>query len=116
MKSEVDLLVRASVASACLLAVWLCPSAAYIKVEPLTLGNLCSQSDHVYVLRVKEVNTEKGVILFKPVEQLKGKPDGTAAKHVIGPKVKGAKVILDWVAEGKTAVMFCNVEKGYGRG
>ena len=100
---------------ACLLAVCPRPAVAYIKVDPLTLGELCRQSGHIYVLRVEKVDAERGVILFKAVEQLKGEPDGTTTKHVIGPKVKGAKVILDWAAEGKTAVMFCNVKGGYGR-
>jgi hypothetical protein len=94
MKYSVQLLL-VSVVAAGLLAVWPRPVAAYIKVEPLTLGNLCSQSGHIYVLRVEKVDAEKGVILLKPVKQLKGEPDGTVAKHVIGPKVAGAKVILD---------------------
>jgi hypothetical protein len=115
MKNRSVLFLR-GLAVACLLAVCPGPAAAYIKVEPLTLGNLCRQSAHIYVLRVEKVSAERGVILFKPVAQLKGEPDGTAARHVIGPKVKGAKIILDWATEGKTAVMFCNVEGGYGRG
>jgi hypothetical protein len=116
MKNESVRLVLASLTAACVLAACPRPVAAYIKVEPLTLGNLCSQSQHIYVLKVEKVDAEKGVILFQTVEQLKGKPDNTAAKHVIGPKVEGAKIILDWAVEGKTAVIFCNVEKGYGRG
>jgi hypothetical protein len=50
----------------------------------------------IYVLRVEEVRkvtAEKGVILFKSVAQLKGMPDGTGAKHVIRPDIKGAKVL-----------------------
>ncbi len=111
MKNGSLRLLWASLAIACLLTACPRPAPAYIKVEPLTLGNLCCQSAHIYVLRVEKVSMEKGVILFKSVEQLKGRPDGTAAKHVIGPKVTGAKVILDWAAEGKTAVMFCNTRK-----
>jgi hypothetical protein len=82
------------------------PAAAYIDFPPPTLGALCGMSHHVYVLRVEKVSAEDGVILFKCVEQLKGKPDPTAVKHVIGPKVDGARVILDGAAEGKTAILF----------
>src|SRR6266576_1077482 len=104
-----------------LLAVWPRPATAFIIYTPPTLGNLCRQSTHIYVLRVERVEKagpEKGSIIFKSVEQLKAQgvvvPDGTLAKHVIASDVKvgkptgpnGAKVILDWAAEGKTAVLF----------
>jgi hypothetical protein len=119
-----SVLLPGALAAASLLAVCLPPAWAYIKVEPLPLGALCRQSAHISVLRVEKVSPEKGVILFKVVEQLKGDPDGTVAKHVIGPNVNGAEVILDWAAEGKTAVLFCNTERSgksgqeglYGRG
>src|SRR5262249_3872945 len=76
---------------------------------------------HIYVLRIERIEkagTEKGAIIFKTEKQLKAQgvvvPDGTLAKHVIGSDVNvakplgpnGAKVILDWAAEGKTAVLF----------
>src|SRR5581483_2350768 len=45
-------------------------------------------------------------------ETLKGKtPDGTLFKHVVGKEDKGTKPILDWVADGKQAVMF-TIETG----
>jgi hypothetical protein len=60
---------------------------------------------------VEKVSAEKGVILFKSMEQLKGKEelslrDGPRTRLTIGPTVFGAKVILDWAAEGKTAAIF----------
>ena len=106
MENPFRLFLRASLAVAGLLVACPRPAGAYIKVEPLTLGNLSRQSMHIYVLRVEKVHAEKGVILFQFVAQLKGKPDGTPLRHAIRPNVKGAKVILDWAAEGKTAVMF----------
>jgi hypothetical protein len=102
-------------AVACLLAVCPRPAAAYIKVPPRTLGGVCLEPDHIAVLKVEKVGVERGVIVFKHVEQLKGKHDGTVVKHVIRPQIKGAKVILDWAAEGKTAVMFYFTE-GANRG
>ena len=75
------LLMRASLAIACLLSVSVWPAAAYIDIPPPTLGSMCSQSSYIFVLRVERCSAEKGVILFKPVEQLKGKavPDGLSA-------------------------------------
>ena len=103
----------ASAVVACLLTAW--PSSAYIKAPPKTLGSVCLESDHICVLKVEKVDAEKGVIHFQHVEQLKGKHDGTAVKHLIKAELddgtgrangKPAKIILDWAAEGKTAVMF----------
>src|SRR5207247_1031051 len=97
------------VAVACLLAFCPRPAAAFIIYTPPTLGNLCRQATHIYVLRVEQVEKvgpEKGSIIFKHVEQLKAQgvvvPDGTRAKHVIASDVNvgkplgpnGAKVIL----------------------
>src|SRR3954453_22577459 len=121
MKTRSVLFRHASWAVACLLALCPRPATAFILYTPPTLGNLCRQATHIYVLRVERVEkagAEQGSIIFKSVEQLKAQrvlvPDGTLAKHVVasngnlgkptGPN--GAKVILDWAAEGKTAVLF----------
>src|SRR5437016_14332014 len=94
-----------ALAVVCMLSVWPGMAAAYIKVPPRTFGGVCLEPDHIAVLKVDRVSAENGVIVFKHVEQLKGKHNGTVPKHVIRPEVNGAKVILDWAAEGKTAVM-----------
>src|SRR4051794_27876720 len=110
MKTGPVPLLRATLVAACLLAAGPRPAAAFIDFRPPTLGNLCSQATHIYVLRVDKVSPEHGVILFKPAVPLKvtGTPIGEGAlrKQVIRPNVPGAKVILDWAAEGKTAVVF----------
>src|SRR5262249_43589242 len=84
------------------------PAEAYIDILPPTLGDLCRQATDIHVLKVDKVSVERGVILFKPVKQLKAGdeslPTDAFAKLVIGSDVPGAKVILDWAAEGKTAV------------
>jgi len=116
MKHTSHQLLRASVAAAFLLALYSRPASAYIDFPPPTLGALCGTSHHIYVLKVDKVSADDGVILFKCVEQLKGKPDPTAVKHVIGPKVEGGKVVLDWAAEGKTAVLFTMTAGAPGEG
>lgn len=110
MKNRSALLLRIF-AVACLVGAWPRSAAAYIDILPPTLGNLCGQSTRIYVLRVEKVSAETGVILFKSVEHLKGKEelslrDGPRTKLVIGPAVRGANVILDWAAQGKTATLF----------
>src|SRR5262245_20102023 len=108
-------LLLTTAAAVCLLITCPRPAPAYIDVLPPTLGDLCRQATHIQVVKVDKVNAERGVILFKPVEKLKGGdeplPDDTFAKQVIGSDVTGAKVILDWATEGKTAVVFA---KGVG--
>jgi hypothetical protein len=115
MTNRSDLLVLL-VAIAFLVAVPPDPASAYIKAPPQTLGSICLESDHICVLKVEKVNAERGAIIFKHVEQLKGKHDGESIKHVIRPEVKGAKIILDWAVEGKTAVMFYFASGGNDRG
>src|SRR5581483_2973845 len=91
-----------------LLVAWSRPAAAYIDFLPPTLGSLCSQATHINVLKVDKFSTANGVILFKSVQQLKAKgapplPEDPHTKLVIRPNVTGAKIMLDWVAEGKPA-------------
>jgi hypothetical protein len=98
-----------ALAAACLTVACPRPAAAYISILPPTLGDLCRQSTHIYVMKVDRFSAENGVILFKAGEPLKAEgvlPDGAHMKQVIGSNVLGAKIIFDWVAEGKTAVLF----------
>src|SRR5262245_44304750 len=105
MKRRSLLLLRA-LALGGLLALLPGPTAAYIDYPPPTLGALCMKSHHVYVLRVEKTIPEKGALLFACVERLKGQPDETVTRHVVRPKVEGAKIILDGAVRGKTAVLF----------
>lgn len=116
MKSKFLLLTAWAVV--CFVAVCPQPAAAYIGIPPQTLGELCRQSTHIYVLQLEKFSAEREVLLFKPVAPLKmtgALSDATLAKQVIGPpanggpSVNGAKVILDWAAEGKKAVLFAQV-------
>lgn len=88
------------------------PAAGYIHFPPTTMTKMCGQSMAIRVLTVKKYDREKGVILFEAAETLKGKtPDGATFKHVIRKETEGTKPILDWVAEGKQAMMF-TIETG----
>src|SRR5262245_58479179 len=104
-------LLTTSMAVVCFLAACPRPAASFIDIRPPTLGNLCGQASHIYVMRVEKVRVDNGVICFKSVEELKADgalplPDGSLTKQVISPNITGAKIILDWAAEGKTTVLF----------
>jgi hypothetical protein len=112
MKCRFAVLMRI-LAAPCLLAWCAGPAGAYVGRPPPTLGDLCRQATHIYLLKVEKFSAEKGVILFKPAQQLKAPkelPDDALAKQVIGPKVNGAKIILDWAGNGKTAVLFGHID------
>src|SRR5438270_7894496 len=82
------------------------PTGGYIHFPPPTMSKMCRQSTAIRVLTVKKHDTDKGVIVYEVAETLKGKtPDGMSFKHALG-KDQETKPILDWVADGKQAVMF----------
>lgn len=104
-------------AVACLVAVCPRPAEAFIKIPPPTLGDACCQATHIHMLKVEKFSAEKGVIIFKSVKELKSEgalPQGAFAKQVLGPNAKGAKIILDWAAEGKTALVFARIDNAGG--
>jgi hypothetical protein len=79
----------------------------YIHFPPMTVQKMCQGSHHIRVLKIEKVNKEKGVIFFEVADALKGKKSQiTSLRHVIRSEAEGAKPILDWAANGKTAVMF----------
>jgi hypothetical protein len=83
------------------------PAGGYIHFPPMTLPTMCKQSTAIRVLTVKKHSKEKGVIIYEAAETLKGKtPDGQSFRHAIGNESKETKLIFDWVADGKQAVMF----------
>jgi hypothetical protein len=79
----------------------------YILNPPMTLQKMCMMSHHIRVLKVEKHNKEKGVIVFEVTESLQGQDSQiTSFKHVIRTEAAGVKPILEWVGDGKTAVMF----------
>ena len=110
-------LFRPTLAAAFLLAVYPQPAEGFIKRPPPTLGDVCRQATHIHTLKVEKFSAEKGVIIFKSVKELKVQgalPEGAFAKLVCAPNGKGAKAILDWAAEGKTALLFARIDNAGG--
>jgi hypothetical protein len=82
-------------------------AVGYIHFPPMTLQKMCKTSTHIRVLSIKKHDKEKGVLLFEVVETLKGPQSRTRSfKHALRTDAEGVKPILDWVEDGKWAVMF----------
>jgi hypothetical protein len=88
------------------------PSAGYIHFPPPTLRQMCKQSTNVLVLTVKKHDKGRGVIVIEATETFKGENrKGMSFRHVIGKAARGTGPVLDWVGDGKQAVMF-TIENG----
>lgn len=92
------------------------PAWAYIDASP-TLGRIVKESTSIVVLQVEKVSQEKGVVIYKKVEDLEGEhPTGqikhqiTAGWHLgesklgqIGPDAKASLPALMAALEDKDA-------------
>ncbi len=47
-------------------------SPAYVEI-PYTLGRVCQESTTIVLVEVTKVNKEKGLIIYKKIEDIKGK-------------------------------------------
>jgi len=85
----------------------------YIHFPPPNLQQLCKKSSHIRVLAVKKHDADRGVLIYEVAETLKkGKSTKELSfKHAIPKDAAGVKPVLDWVADGKKAVMF-TIESG----
>ena len=86
------------------------PARAYVEA-PHTLGRVCHESTNIVLVEVAKVNAEKGLIIFKKLEDLKGKHPRDEIKHNIGKRgfhEREWKGVMAWAEPGKVAVMFHN--------
>jgi hypothetical protein len=83
---------------------------AYVEA-PYSLGQVINESTNAVLVEVTKVNKDKNLIVYKKVQDLKGKHPTTEIKHNIG---KGGfherewKNIMAWAEVGKRAVFFHN--------
>jgi hypothetical protein len=102
---------HAAVLAACAAVLALVPAApAYVEV-PYALGRICQESTNIVLVEVVKVNKEKNLIIFKKVEDLKGKHPKDEIKHNIGQRGYHAREwqnIMAWAEAGKKAVFFHN--------
>ncbi len=92
------------------LAAWPAPGRAYVEA-PHSLGLVCSLSTNILIVRVERVDKEKNLILFRKVQDLKGKHPTEVIKHHIGRQgfhPREWQYAMQWAEPGKTAVFFHN--------
>lgn len=97
-------LLLAAVA-ACLLAP---PARAHIEA-PFSFGAVIDQSQVIVVMKVEAVDRDKNIIVYRKVEELKGKHPTELIKHDIGKRGFSEtewKTVMAWPEVGKTAVFF----------
>jgi hypothetical protein len=83
---------------------------AYVEV-PYTLGRVCNESTHIMLVEVARVNKDKGLIIYKKLQDLKGKHPHNEIKHNIGKRgfhPREWQNVMSWAEEGKKAVFFHN--------
>jgi len=100
------------VAFAALLILLLAGRATLGYVEaPYTLGRIITESTNVLVLQVETVDKQKNTIVYRRVQDLKGKHPTDVIKHNIaqaGFNPREWQNVMAWAEPGKTAVFFHN--------
>jgi hypothetical protein len=83
---------------------------AYVEV-PYSLGRICQESTNIVLVEVVKINKEKGLLILKKLEDLKGKHPTAEIKHNIGQRGFHAREwqnVMAWAEPGKKAVFFHN--------
>src|SRR2546421_8146044 len=100
----------ALVAASAFLSVHAPPAHAYVEAA-MSLGAVVAQSSNVILMRVESVDRERNIIIYRKVQDIKGKHPVDVIKHNIGRgglRPNEWKVQMDWAEPGKMAVMFHN--------
>src|SRR5262249_31567240 len=85
-------------------------SRGYVEA-PYSLGRVLSESTHVVLVEVIRVDKTKGLVIYKKVQDIKGKHPKDEIKHNVGKRgfhPREPQNILDWAEPGKRAVVFHN--------
>jgi hypothetical protein len=99
-----------SLAATLILALAVPAARAYVEA-PYSLGQVCKESTTIVLVEVVKVNKEKNLIIFKKLQDLKGKHPQQEIKHNIGQRGYHAREwqnIMAWAEPGKKAVFFHN--------
>lgn len=95
------------------LFVWVCwtsHASAYVEA-PLSLGAMIAQSTNVVTMVVTKVDKQKNLIIYKKLQDVKGKHPQEEIKHNIGfggLRPGEWQEIMNWADVGKQAVFFHN--------
>jgi hypothetical protein len=93
-----------------LFSYWAPSGYAYVEA-PHSLGLVCTLSTNILVIRVEKVDKEKNLIIFRKVQDLKGKHPTEVIKHNIGRggfNPREWQYTMEWAEPGKTAIFFHN--------
>lgn len=101
-----------TVPAACALVLgWFAtPARAYVEAA-MSLGAVIAQSSHIMVVRVEKVDKQANVIVFRKVQDLKGKHPTEIIQHNIGRggfNPREWQYPMEWAEPGKTAIFFHN--------
>jgi hypothetical protein len=94
----------------CALALAAPAARAYVEA-PYSLGQVCNESTNIVLVEVVKVNKEKNLIVYKKLQDLKGKHPQQEIKHNIGQRGYNPREwqnIMAWAEPGKKAVFFHN--------
>ena len=75
------------------------------------LGRICKESTTITIVEVARANTDKNLVIYRKVRDLKGKHPDAEIKQNIGQRGFHAREwqnIMAWVKEGKQAIFFHN--------
>src|SRR4051794_20154135 len=78
---------------------------AYVEA-PHTLGQCCKDSTNVVLVELTKINKEKGLLIYKKVQDLKGKHPQDEIKHNIGTRgfhPREWQNVMNWAEVGKRA-------------
>ncbi len=86
----------------------LCP--AYIEA-PHTIGRICKESTTITLVEVSRVNTDKNLVIYRKIKDLKGKHPQNEIKHNIGQRGNHPRewqTVMAWAKPGRRALFFHN--------
>ena len=111
MSNRVRLLQACAIVAAVVLLGWFSkPAKAYVEA-PMTLGDVIRQSTNIMQMQVLKVDREKNLIIYKKLQDIKGKHPSDEIKHNIGRGGLRAgewEEIMKWAEVGKQATFFHN--------
>ena len=83
---------------------------AYVEA-PHSFGQVVNLSTNVLLMQVEKVDKEKRLIIYRKVQDLKGKHPTDVIKHNIGRtgfSPREWQYTMEWADPGKTAIFFHN--------
>lgn len=96
--------------AAVVLPWWVSRSPAYVEA-PMSFGAIVAQSSNIVLMRVEMVDRDKNLIVYRKVQDIKGKHPTELIKHNIGRgglRANEWKPQMDWAEPGKLACFFYN--------